>query len=329
MKKENTHILQLTNLSIGYHQPLISHIQAEINKGEMVLLAGKNGCGKTTLLKTIYKELLAISGNIKIMEQDISKIPVSEIGKLVSVVLSHSELSPSLKVYDLIALGRYPYKKWYERLTEKEVKEIGDILNLLDLEKYKNYYVSELSDGNLQKALIARALIQDCPLLILDEPTSHLDISNKLEIMKLLSHLAKEKGKTILFTSHDLNLGLSVADKLWLIKENQLFTGFTEDLANRENILEYFAGNSVEFDYNSREFGFINSEKKKEVQISECTQSLYWLQKALIRNRFSVKREAEIQISEKEGNFIVHQQEKEFSFSTIQEVIDFLESKEF
>lgn len=324
MKTDNPYILQITDLSIGYQKSLLSHIRAEIEEGETVLLAGKNGCGKTTLLKTLFKELPALAGNIKINGRDISKIPASEIGKQVSVVLSRSELSPHLKVYDLIALGRYPYKKWYEKLNDKEVHDIKEIMNLLDLNKYKNYYVSELSDGNLQKTLIARALIQDSPLLILDEPTSHLDIFNKLEIMRLLTHLAKEKKKAVLFTSHDLDLGLSAADKLWFIKEDTMLTGFTEDLANRENILEYFAGKSMEFDYYSREYGAVGIKRKKEIRITGCSPSLYWLQKALIRNRFSIKEDAEIQVFEKENKFIIQYQGNETFFSTIQEVVNFL-----
>jgi iron complex transport system ATP-binding protein len=324
LKTENTSILQLHDLSIGYRDSLISGINAEIKKGEIVLLAGKNGCGKTTLLKTIFKEIIPLAGSIKMLDLDINKIPISEIGKLISVVFSKSTVSPHLKVFDLISLGRYPYKRWYEKLTEKEIADINDILELLELEKYRNYYVNELSDGNLQKALTARALIQDCPLLILDEPTSHLDISNKLEIMRIISHLAKEKNKTVLFTSHDLNLGLAVADKLWLIKDNSLRSGFTEDLAYQEDILDYFAGESMKFDYNSNEYGFLSVENKKSIRISGNSQSLYWLQKALVRNGFLLTDHAEIMVMEKDPGFIVSHLGKEHFFSTIEKTLDFL-----
>lgn len=322
MKTEN--IIELENLSVGYKQPLISNINAEVVRGEIVLLIGKNGTGKTSFLKTIFKEISPLEGSIKIRNTDIAKIPVSEIGKLISVVFSKSAISPALKVYDLVALGRYPYKKWYQKLTKKEEKEIEEVLKLFELDKYREYYVSELSDGNLQKAMIARALVQDTPLLILDEPTSHLDISNKLEVMQIIHSLAKERGKTVIFTSHDLTLGLSVADKLWLIKDHSLKIGFTEDLAGKENILNYFAGKSVRFDYFANEYKFIPQENKKEVSLEGDFQSLYWLRKALIRNSFSINPDAKITVTGKNSCFIVQSKENKYSFSTIEEVIKFL-----
>lgn len=322
MKTEN--IIELENLSVGYKQPLISNINAEVVRGEIVLLIGKNGTGKTSFLKTIFKEISPLAGSIKIRNTDIAKIPVSEIGKLISVVFSKSTISPALKVYDLVALGRYPYKKWYQKLTKKEEKEIEETLKLFELDKYREYYVNELSDGNLQKAMIARALIQDTPLLILDEPTSHLDISNKLEVMRIIHSLAKKRGKTVIFTSHDLTLGLSVADKLWLIKDHSLKIGFTEDLAGKENILNYFAGKSVRFDYFANEYKFIPQENKKEVSLEGDSQFLYWLRKALIRNSFSINRDAKITVTEQNSCFIVQSKENKYSFSTIEEVIKFL-----
>jgi iron complex transport system ATP-binding protein len=149
-------------------------------------------------------------------------------------------------------------------------------------------------------------------------------MSNKLEIMRIINYLAKEKAKTILFTSHDLGLGLTVADKLWLIKENRLETGFTEDLANRQDILDYFAGASVRFDYRSNEYEFTSERTKKEVTLTGSSRSLYWLRKALIRNRFSINEGTDFLISEKDSVFVIKHSGKEYFFSAIEEVIRFL-----
>lgn len=324
MKTNSVNIIQLENLSIGYSKPLISNIDTKIKKGDILLLIGKNGSGKTSFLKTLFKEISPLKGIIKILDKDITKISVSELSKLISVVLSKSQLSPDLKVYDLVSLGRYPYKKWYQKLTKEEDKKIEEVLNLFELYQYKNYYVNELSDGNLQKAMIARALVQDTPILIMDEPTSHLDVSNKLEVMNIIHYLAKEKEKTILFTSHDLSLGLNVADKLWMIKNKSLKIGFTEDLAKQEDILNYFAGKSLNFNYIINEYEFTPHINKKEVSIEGKIESIYWLRKALIRNSFSIHENAQITIIGKDSFFIVQSNETEYTFISIEEVINFL-----
>ena len=325
MKNEHPHsILTLENLSIGYEKPLLNGINAKIQKGEIVLLAGKNGSGKTTLLKTIFKEIHALHGKIKILDQDLQQISLSEIGRFLSVILSEKTMSPSLKVLDLLELGRYPYKKWYQRLSKEENRNIAEILDLLDLEKYKNFNINELSDGNLQKALTGRALVQDCPLMIMDEPTSHLDVVNKLKIIKLFKYLAKEKGKTLLFTSHDLNFGLSISDQLWLIKNGQFYAGYTEDTARENDLYEYFSDHEITFDYDSNEYNFQNDIKKSGISITGNSKSLFWLKKALLRNQIDIQQNAETSISEKNASFEVQKNNQIFTFSKIQEVLDFL-----
>jgi iron complex transport system ATP-binding protein len=325
LKTNDVHnILTLKNLSIGYGKPLLTGINAEIKKGEIVLLAGKNGSGKTTLLKTIFKEINELEGKVKILDKDLYQISFSEIGRFLSVVLSKRAMSPSLKVLDLLELGRYPYKKWYQKLSKKENQNILEILALLDLEKYKNFYLNELSDGNLQKALIGRALVQDCPLMILDEPTSHLDVVNKLKIINLLRHLADKEGKTILFTSHDLNLGLSIAEQLWLIKDGQFYAGSTEDTAQENGLYEYFSDSEIAFDYNSNEYSFRNGTKKLKTAVAGNSKSIFWLKKALLRNQIDIQPDAKIIIFEKDSFFEVQTKNGIYKFLKIEEVVDFL-----
>lgn len=316
--------LQINNLSIGYKSPLLSNINMEAKSGEVILLIGRNGTGKTTLLKTILNEIPSLKGEIKINNQNINSISLEKMSQLVSVVLSRSNISPFLKVYDLVALGRYPYKKWYQKITPEEKKNIHNILEHLKLTPYKDYYITQLSDGNLQKALIARAFVQDTPLLILDEPTSHLDITNKLEITKFIKFLAKDKGKIVLFTSHDLNLGLSIADQIAFIKGVNFKTGFTEDVALNENIMDFFAGTDVLFNYETNDYEILTNKKKLKINIVGNSKPIYWLKKSLLRNGYSMDLNARTVIKEENSNFIVQKHEQDYSFSTVEEVIRFL-----
>ncbi|TWP23000.1 ABC transporter ATP-binding protein [Apibacter muscae] len=317
-------ILQINNLSIGYNKALVSRINLNLESGDIVLLIGKNGTGKTTLLKTILNEIPSLEGEIKINNQNINSISLEKISQLVSVVLSRSNISPFLKVYDLVALGRYPYKKWYQKITPEEKKNIDNILELLKLTPYKDYYITQLSDGNLQKALIARAFVQDTPLLILDEPTSHLDITNKLEITKFIKFLAKDKGKIVLFTSHDLNLGLSIADQIAFIKGENFKTGFTEDLALNENIIDFFAGTDVLFNYETNDYEILTNKKKLKINIVGNSKPIYWLKKSLLRNGYSIDLNARTVIKEENSNFVIQIEEKNYCFSTLEKVIHFL-----
>lgn len=325
MEKNSDPILEFNNLSIGYQSPILSGMNAIIKKGEIILLVGKNGSGKTTLLKSIYGEIPLINGNIKIEGKNISEISPMETGKYIAVVLSHNPSNPSLRVFDLVALGRYPYKNWYQKLTKMEIDSINHILHVLNLIQYREFYITNLSDGNLQKVMIARALVQNSPLLILDEPTSHLDIANKLEIMRIIKAYARDQGKSILFTSHDLALGLAVSDQLWFIKDNFLHTGFTEDIAIKHNLFDFFANDNIRFDYQANEYCFFNSYSYKKVQINGNSPAIYWLKKALVKNNFIISDQASIQIFEENSVFhLIDKNEIEYCFSTIEEVINFL-----
>ncbi|MCO6564934.1 MAG: ABC transporter ATP-binding protein [Apibacter sp.] len=325
MEKNSNPILEINNLSVGYQSPILSGINTTIKKGEIILLVGKNGSGKTTLLKSIYGEIPLLKGKIKIESKNISEISPMEIGKHIAVVLSHNPINPSLRVFDLVALGRYPYKKWYQRLTKVEMDGINHILRILNLNQYREHYITNLSDGNLQKIMIARALVQNSPLLILDEPTSHLDINNKLEIMRIIKAYARDQGKSILLTSHDLALGLAISDQLWFIKDNFLHTGFTEDIAIKHNLFDYFTNDNVRFDYQANEYCFLNSHNHKIIQINNNSPAIYWLKKALIKNNFTISDQASIQIVEKNSIFhLIDKNEIEYCFTSIEEVINFL-----
>ena len=220
MKEQNPHIILKTeDLSIGYTSKKVktvvaSQVNIKLNKGELIGLIGANGIGKSTLLRTLTNVQKPLSGDVFINEKSILDYNPLDLAKVLSLVLTEKIASKNLSVFELIALGRQPYTNWIGNLSEHDksiVKQAILQTNIEDLQ-YKKCF--ELSDGQLQKVMIARALAQDTDLIILDEPTSHLDMYHKAYILKLLQRLAKETGKTILFSSHEIDLAIQLCDTL-------------------------------------------------------------------------------------------------------------------
>lgn len=222
--------LKIKQAKIGYYKTLISNTNADLNLGEVCLLIGNNGVGKTTLIKSILHQNSLLEGEILINNKNVKELSVKEIAENIAVVFSKSVIPQNHTVEDLISLGKYIYYPFYFELKQEDREEVKEIINELDLTQYKNTLLRNLSDGNLQKAFIGRALTQNSPIIILDEPTTHLDEKNKLIILKTLRKLAKQQNKLILFSSHDWRLAKEFADKMWYIKDNHLYSGIVEDV---------------------------------------------------------------------------------------------------
>lgn len=222
--------LQINQANIGYNQILISNADATLNLGDVCLLIGNNGVGKTTLIKSILHQIPLLSGEISINNKNIKNLSVKEIAENIAVVFSKSIIPQNYTVEDLISLGKYIYYPFYFELKKEDREEVSGIITELDLDQYKHTLLRNLSDGNLQKTFIGRALTQNSPIIILDEPTTHLDEKNKIIILKTLRKLAKEQNKLILFSSHDWRLAKEFADKIWYLKDNHLHTGIVEDV---------------------------------------------------------------------------------------------------
>lgn len=223
-------ILSLQKVSIGYSQPLVSDIEATLQRGEICLLIGNNGQGKTTLFKSILGQLPVLKGSIFIDNQNLQKITPKRIAKQISVVFSKGNIPVNYTVRDLVSLGKYIHYPYYFKLSKNDEKNIEQIIDRLDLTIYLKTPLVHLSDGNLQKAFIGRALAQNTPVIILDEPTTHLDEDNKKSLLKLLRSLAKDDHKTILFSSHDIYGASEVADTIWAIQDGRLKPGLAEDM---------------------------------------------------------------------------------------------------
>ncbi len=222
--------LQIKQANIGYDKTLISNASADLKLGEVCLLIGNNGVGKTTLIKSILHQTPLLNGEISINNKNIRNLSVKEIGENIAVVFSKSNVPQHYTVEDLISLGKYIYYPFYFELKKEDRDEVAHIIDELNLNQYKHTLLKNLSDGNLQKAFIGRAITQNSPIIILDEPTTHLDEKNKLIILKTLRRLAKKQQKIILFSSHDWRLAKEFADKIWYVKDNQLFSGIVEDV---------------------------------------------------------------------------------------------------
>jgi len=236
VKEENKHIvLKTENLSIGYTSKkaktiITSNINIQLNKGELIGLIGANGIGKSTLLRTLTKVQPKINGNITINNIPLETYTNIDLAKVMSLVLTEQLASKNLNVFELVALGRQPYTNWVGNLTNNDIAEVNKALSLTNIESLKDKKCFELSDGQLQKVMIARALAQDTDLIILDEPTTHLDMYHKAYILKLLQKLAKETDKTILFSSHEIDLAIQLCNTLIVMTDDNVISDTPKNL---------------------------------------------------------------------------------------------------
>lgn len=222
--------LELKNIAIGYSKPLICKGNMTLGSGDVCLIIGDNGVGKTTLIKTILGHIPLISGEISFDKVNLNQLNSKEIAQKISIVFSKSNVPDHFTVKDLIAFGKYIHYPYYFKLKETDLKEVNEIIESIGLKEYEDFPLNQLSDGNLQKAFIGRALAQNTPMVILDEPTTHLDEKNKLMILNLMREIAKTKDKIILFSSHDWRLAKEFSDKICLLKDAELYSGISEDV---------------------------------------------------------------------------------------------------
>ncbi|APG59714.1 ABC transporter ATP-binding protein [Christiangramia salexigens] len=252
-------VLKTNDLSIGYKKKNLINciargIDFEINKGELTAVIGVNGAGKSTLLKTLSGLIQPIKGEVLINNLKLNNISPEEMAKQVSLVLTEQSISKSLSVMELVALGRQPYTDWLGRLTKTDLKNLMNAIELVNIRSIKNKKCYELSDGQFQKVLIARALAQDTSLIILDEPTTHLDLYHKAYVLKLLQRLTKDTNKAILFATHEINLALQLCDKLLIIREDRVLFGKPSKLIELDAFQDLFPGELIHFDKESSSF---------------------------------------------------------------------------
>lgn len=246
-------ILRTENLSIGYKKKqlekvIASEINIDVAKGELVALIGINGVGKSTFLRTISGVQHSLSGNVFINSKDLNQIPPEELARMISLVLTEQPLSKNLGVAELVALGRQPYTNWIGSLSAEDRKMVKKALALVKIEELQDKKCYELSDGQLQKVLIARALAQNTPVMILDEPTSHLDMYHKAQVLKLLKELSVNTQKAIIFATHEINLALQLCDKIILMKPGEILQDSPQQLIRKGAFESIFPSDLIVFD---------------------------------------------------------------------------------
>lgn len=258
-------LLSTSSLNIGYKEKrevisVAEKINVEIKTGELVALIGINGSGKSTLLKTLSGQIPALEGNIKIDHRSLTDLHAKNLGAYLSLVLTNEQVSKQLSVMELVALGRHPYTNWLGHLSQKDVEKIRQALSQVDLIQKKDKLCDSLSDGQFQKVLIARALAQDTPLILMDEPTTHLDMFHKAYVLKLLKSIVKNSQKSILFASHEINLALQLCDKIVLIDNHKVTYGTPSELIEQEAFNNLFPKDYIVFDKMSKTFRINISE---------------------------------------------------------------------
>ena len=259
--KSREPVMSTKSLSIGYASGkrktvLAENLDLSLESSAVICLLGQNGIGKSTLLRTLSKMQPPLDGDILLEGKSIYSIAGNELAKKIGLVLTERIPESNLTVYEMVALGRQPYTNWIGKMVEEDKELVRQALKGAQLEELADMRCDELSDGQLQRAMICRAVAQDTKLILLDEPTAHLDIQHKIETFQLLKKLAVELGRSILISTHEVQLATQMADVLWLMNAEGITSGSPEDLIREGRINELFDRNTIHFDKETRQFRF-------------------------------------------------------------------------
>lgn len=248
-------ILSATDISVGYHikkkeKVVLSHLSLSLESSKLTCLFGANGTGKSTLLRTLSGVQPALCGTIMLYDnKNLNSLSRIELAKIISIVNTDYTAAGALSVDEVVSLGRYPYTGFFGVLSREDKKITDNAISSVGLTHLRNRHIATLSDGERQKAMIARALAQDTPIIILDEPTSFLDAASRIETLSLLKSLTREYNKAVLVSTHDISQSLAQADNLWLLtSDKKLICGKVADIIAEKSTLDrLFQGRNVTF----------------------------------------------------------------------------------
>jgi iron complex transport system ATP-binding protein len=321
--------IETIELTVGYARrgefnSLLENLNLQLKAGELVCFMGQNGIGKSTLIRTLAGLQAPLAGEVKFNGGTEPDGVDFDLPHHLAVVLTDRITAVNMTVKDVVTFGRYPYMNWDVKLHPKDHEIIHQVLEEIRISHLKNKRLHELSDGQLQMVMIARAVVQDTPIILLDEPTAHLDLNNRLEIMNLLRKLAHQSKKAILVSTHELDLALQTADLIWLAgQDKKIISGIPEDLVLNGSFDSIFQFKG--FDLKT---GKLQHEAHRgiNIQLTGTGYEYLWTKNAFERNGFFV--------TENEGTHTVHieQDEKyiqwildnELKFSSLQQLFHHL-----
>lgn len=235
--------LEINNVKFAYQSAdVLKDISFKASNGEVIGILGKNGCGKTTLMRCINAHLRPHSGSILIDGKDVSKMTKRDLAKNMAVVSQHVNLSFPFTVLETVMMGLYPTSEWMQQPTSEEMERIMDSMNATSVTEFAERPVTELSGGEKQRVLIARALVQDPEIFLLDEPTLHLDINHQFNLMEMVNRLARDRNMLVIIVTHDISLAARYCDRVMLMEKGEIVgSGKTTDVITSENLMKVFS----------------------------------------------------------------------------------------
>ncbi|MGM9804516.1 MAG: ABC transporter ATP-binding protein [Muribaculaceae bacterium] len=294
--------LSTQDLTVGYKHKgnstaVLSHLNLQINRGELAALLGANGAGKSTLLRTITCTQPPLQGSVNLCGIDLFKLTQLERSRLISIVTTDRVMAGALTVNELVSLGRQPHTGILGRLSKRDKEVVAQAMADAGIAHKAQHYVAQLSDGERQKAMIAKSLAQDTPVIILDEPTAFLDVASRFETMRLLHSLAHNHNKAVLLSSHDIAQSLLLADRLWVIDSHGNMTcGFTEDLIIDGQLQKLFNSQALRFNAITSDFETVLPTTQAVSVESNHPALARCISNALMRNGYAIKAGSDVTV---------------------------------
>lgn len=294
-------LLETENLTIGYGNKAVqTHLCLNASERDLICLTGTNGAGKSTLLRTLAGLQPPLNGKIILNGQDIGTINQRDRARTMALVLTDDVDVENLSVRELVSMGRFPYTNWAGSLTKYDNDIVDNAISNVNITHKSFSKINEISDGEKQRAIIAKALAQDTPLVLLDEPTAHLDLPNRIEIMLLLRRLSVSTGKTFIMSTHELDLALQMSDRIWLMTPNGIETGLPEDLMLSGRFQSAFGSSSFYFDPINGHCRINHIQGTLTIKVNtlpDAQQQEAWLKHALMRIGINISDNSHIEIT--------------------------------